>query len=503
MKTTLHPLPRFIRIFCLGLSLIAPGLSAAQAAGAPVTVTLDPANAAAAPVSPDFIGLSFETQRIEPEDGKYYFSPDNAPLIAMFKTLGIKSLRIGGNTVDNLKVPIPGQADIDNLFGFAQAAGVKVIYSFRLRQGDAASEAAQAKYIYDKYAASLECFSIGNEPDVFIGSTEKYFRDWEPLFTAISTAVPDAKFCGPSLTSNHDENWSVKMAAIYGPTGKIDFICQHQYSGGAGGAVKDPVVGRDTLLSAAWIQEKYQKYYDLAVPPLADSHLPYRMEEANNFYNGGAKDVSDSFAAALWGLDYLHFWASHQTIGVNFHNGDQVAAGQNSAPCRYASFTSADDGYLAHPIAYGIKLFDLGAHGRSVPVTVASADPAVNLTAYAFLGDDRALYVTLINKEHDAGARDAEVALNLGAAAAAYAAAYNSAQEIDLQAPNNDVSVKEGMTLGGAPIQNSGTWQGAWHAVPAASGEAKADGVFHVTVPAASAILIKLGAPALPAVAGG
>lgn len=496
MKTTPH-LPRLLRALRLSLSLAALGLAAARAADAPVTVTLDPASAATMPVSPDFIGLSFETQRIEPQDGKYYFSPDNAPLIAMFKTLGIKSLRIGGNTVDNLKVPIPELADIDSLFGFAKAAGVKVIYSFRLRQGDAASEAAQAKYIWDKYAASLECFSIGNEPDVFIGSTDKYFHDWEPLFTAISTAVPDAKFCGPSQTSNHDENWSVKMAATYGPTGKIDFICQHQYSGGAGGAVKDPVVGRDTLLSAAWIQDKYQKYYDLAVPPLADSHLPYRMEEANNFYNGGAKDVSDSFAAALWGLDYLHFWASHpQVIGVNFHNGDQVAAGQSSAPCRYASFTTADDGYFAHPIAYGIKMFDLGAQGRSVPVTVASADPAVNLTAYAFIGDDRALYVTFINKEHDASAHDAQITLNLGASAAAYAAAYGTAQEIDLQAPNHDVSVKEGMTLGAAPIENSGAWQGSWHAVPAQPEGAKGDGSFHVTVPAASAVLVKLSAPA-------
>jgi len=60
-------------------------------------------------------------------NGAYFFSPANKPLVKMFQTLGIQSLRVGGNTAERATVKIPDKADIDSLFGFARAAGVKVI----------------------------------------------------------------------------------------------------------------------------------------------------------------------------------------------------------------------------------------------------------------------------------------------------------------------------------------------------------------------------------------
>ncbi len=67
-----------------------------------------------ATVPPDFSGLSFETQAVLPKkDTGYYFRPDNRALIDLFHTLGLKSLRIGGNTADNPAVKIPTEADID------------------------------------------------------------------------------------------------------------------------------------------------------------------------------------------------------------------------------------------------------------------------------------------------------------------------------------------------------------------------------------------------------
>ena len=70
----------------------------APARGASVVVTVD-ANAAGPEISPDFIGLSYEMSAIPPDrDGRYFFSTNNKPLVALFRTLGIKSLRVGGNT---------------------------------------------------------------------------------------------------------------------------------------------------------------------------------------------------------------------------------------------------------------------------------------------------------------------------------------------------------------------------------------------------------------------
>ena len=76
-------------------------------------------------------------------DGKgvHYFRPGNMPLVALFHTLGVKSLRIGGNSVDAPAIPVPSEADVASLFEFAQAAGVKVIYSVRLQNGDLAAAA--------------------------------------------------------------------------------------------------------------------------------------------------------------------------------------------------------------------------------------------------------------------------------------------------------------------------------------------------------------------------
>jgi hypothetical protein len=454
--------------------LLCSAFATTLCADVPVVVTLDPSNPGPK-IADDFAGLSYETKREMPDAaGKYYFSPQNAPLIKLFQTLGIKNLRIGGNTVDSAKVSIPVPADIDQLFQFAKAADTKVIYSFRLNHGDAPGSSSQAKYIADHYAANLVCFSIGNEPDIYVHSYPGYLKAWRPIYDAINQVVPDAKYCGPSLTSNA-QPWAHDFARDFYPGGKILYITQHQYAGGAGGKITDPVYGRDLMLSPAW-QAIYQTYYDKFVPPL--NNLPYRLEEGNNFYNGGAKDVSDTFASALWGLDYLYWWAAHGSQGINFHNGDEVAAGQNLAPCRYASFTSAPDGYFAHPLAYAIKIFNLGSRGQIIPSTLAPDASAkdINLVSYAVLGADKNLYVTLINKEHGAGARDASVTIQTHSA---------KVDTLSLTTPGGDVAAKQGLLLGGNGIQDDGSWTESWTPAPAAE-------TVQVKVPACSVLLVRI-----------
>ncbi len=132
----------------------------------------------------------------------------------------------------------------------------------------------------------------------------------------------------------------------------------------------DAAAARDKMLSRDWVKG-YEKFYAKFVPAAEANKLPYRLEEANSFFNGGAKDVSDTFASALWALDYMYWWALHGAGGINFHTGDNVAAGEKSTACKYAAFLTVPDGYAAHPIAYGMKAFDLGSHGRIAPVTFA------------------------------------------------------------------------------------------------------------------------------------
>src|SRR5215467_3336632 len=69
-------------------------------AAEPVEISVE-TRSPGARISENALGLSYETSLMLPDkDGQRYFRPDNKPLASMFRTLGIKSLRIGGNSVD-------------------------------------------------------------------------------------------------------------------------------------------------------------------------------------------------------------------------------------------------------------------------------------------------------------------------------------------------------------------------------------------------------------------
>ena len=110
-------------------------------------------------------------------------------MVRLFKTLGLKSLRLGGVTVDRPQTVID-QTDVDELFTFAQAAEAKVIYSFKLKDGDIPATKIMAKYIFDRYAANLDCVAIGNEPNEFLPNYAAFMPLWEPFMDVLSQEVP-------------------------------------------------------------------------------------------------------------------------------------------------------------------------------------------------------------------------------------------------------------------------------------------------------------------------
>lgn len=454
------------------------------------------ANRPGAVIPADFSGFSFEVALLLPDaNGVHYFRPDNQPLINLFHQFGIKNLRIGGNTSDRDAKKLPGEADLDSLFAFAKAADVKVIYCLRLLNGDPNDAAKTVKYIMDRYAPQVECFSIGQEPGAYPkekvdsrpqsermgAAAEKFpyssYRDeWKRFADAIIAAVPNVKFCGPAVHNNAD--WARRFMADFGRSNNVTMCVMHLYAGGAGGKVPTPEIGRARMLSNDFVRV-YQKLHDGFVPAALSNGLPYRLEEVNNYFNGGATNVSDTFASALWGLDFMHWWAAHNAAGLNFHGGDRVAAGNSLWPSKYTAYFTSTNGFLVRPLGYGIKAFELGGRGRIVPTQIVAGTGA-NLSAYGVLARDQTLFVTLINKEHGAGARGATVALVAGQD-------YASGQVMLLAAPGGDVAVKSGITLGGAEIKNDASWQGEW----SPRREVGRQGEFRLTVPAATAVIVR------------
>jgi hypothetical protein len=460
-----------------GLICVAVLWSNAARAQSPVTLTID-TKLPGATIPADFVGLSFGMKTLP---GGHFFNATNSELITLFRNLGLRHLRVGGTTVESPpSTPIPGEADIDNLFAFAKAAGVnKIIYSLRLLETNpacnyAATNAAIAKYIWAHYRESLESFAIGNEPDVkrvfkqdyAITDFRSYLAKWQRFAAAITNAVPGAKFAGPDAGSAN-VFWTAHFAEAEKDSGIISAITEHFYVGGRGKGV-EPAQGIDDMLSAKWIDANEGLYRKVTVPVLA-AGLPFEFTEANDHYSGGVRDASDTFAGALWALDFLHWWAAHDTRGVDFHNTQWVV--------NDVITPDADRRLTITPKGYGIKAFDLGGHGSVMPVAISNAD-GINLTAYA-VRDGAEVFVTLINKEHGSTAREAQVTIVLEGRG-------QRANAIFLAAPNGDVTAKSGVTLGGSGINSSVPWQGKW--APVSLSET---GKCKITVPSASAAILR------------
>ncbi|MGD0260614.1 MAG: glycosyl hydrolase family 79 C-terminal domain-containing protein [Verrucomicrobiota bacterium] len=463
-------------------------LAGTAVAQSPVTLTVDTQSPGYA-IPADFSGLSFETMTLLPDStGGYWFSATNTPLITLFQNLGLKSLRIGGATVDMATVAIPTNNDIDHLFAFAQAAGVKVIYSLRLLNGSTNTDATLAQYIWTHYRTQLDSFAIGNEPDwnsyhqsdPNITNYTSYLADWQKFATAITNVVPGATFSGPDTGGNvvtgapnngPGPTWTTSFALAEEDSGLIACITQHDYVGeGAGNLTAQQ--GIEAMLSPAWNTSSNQTLYTAMGGPVLQSGLPYRFTEANDF-TGGVTNASNAFASALWALDFMQWWAAHGASGVNFHNKrwiptDTIIPGSSGQ-------------LITYPKGYGIKAFDLGSHGYVEPLTMTNAS-GLNLTAYA-VGDGAELYVTIINKEQGTGARDAAVTIvpdgfSSGSAAAVF-----------LTVPNGNVAATDGVALGGAAITNNASWLGQWTTLnPVTNGQCT------VIVSAASAAVVKIQA---------
>ena len=411
------------------------------------------------------------------QDGHYYFDANNQALVNTFKTLGIKSLRVGANAVDDPRVPVPQEKDIDSLFNFARAAGVKVIYSFRLKNGDPANSARLAGYIAAHDADALDSFSIGNEANFFLKPFDVFLPQWKLHYDAILKAVPDAKFDGPSATPEYARDLAKAMFA----DGHMAMVSDHYYFLGSGRAgEKDPAATRAHFLTNR-LHAGYARDYAAVGAVLAAQGVPYRIDEMNSCYNGGSKDSSDTFASTLWALDCTHWWAAHHILGMNYHTGESVGRDGKFGPPNYAGFLRTPDGqgFNMRPQAYAYLAFSQSAHGNPLAVKVLTQTP-LDFNAYAYRDHDHSIYVTLINKSYGDRAQSATVSLQLPTGATA-----GTWQRMDLVQKDSDVAAKADVTLGGAAVDTQGTWTGQWQKVD--GGDA---GKLSISVPAASAMLL-------------
>ncbi len=201
--------------------------------------------------------------------------------------------------------------------------------------------------------------------------------------------------------------------------------------------------------------------------------------------------MSNAFAAALWGGDYMLDMASRGCKGVNLHGGpgaqiaasvgDKLPGARDAADletARLGTFYSPTAGspalgFSARPIFYGMMLVEQFA-GTTL---VANAfDPlGANATAYTAKAAD-GYRIALFNKD---AARDLEVRIDLAGLGMRRATAWR------LTGPA--LSATSGVTLAGAPVEPvSARWE------PRNTQTLRAGTTLSLALPRASAALLFL-----------
>lgn len=359
-------------------------------------------------IGPAFAGLSYEKRELFGP----LFSASNSDLIALFKLLGPSLLRIGGNSVDQTywNPNGPGQtvgqiapSDVDALAAFVKAAGWQVLYGVNLggagpapytsgslvAKTTPALAAEEVAYAAQAFGSSLLGIEIGNEPDAY-GST--YFAGttwnvsafeslWNQFRTAILAQTPGVAVTGPADSYNYT-GWTIPFGKAQTKS-KISLLTQHYYRGDAASAAStvELLVSPDTNLTAE-LSALHSAAQSIGVP--------YRIAECNSFYGNGPSNVTDAYASALWGIDFLFDCAQASTTGANFHGGGK-------AP--YTPIENGTDGSVLQicPLYYGMLFFSLAGQGTLDSVQL-SAD-GLEVTAYAIHTSSGGLNIMVLNKD--------------------------------------------------------------------------------------------------------
>jgi len=426
-----------------------------------------------------FLGLSYEAVALAGGGrNRSPFRGDNADLVGFLRLLGPGVLRFGGNSVERTFWTHAEAAprsvtllpeDLKALAGLLQNADQQLILGVNLGRGtadDAANEVNQARRVF---GSRLRAIEIGNEPDLYRKNglrtpdyDYKAFRaEWDAFVNAIQLRAPGTAIAGPAAAGSYNK-WAIPLAQDPNPA--LGLITQHDYTEGPG---SDPKVTIERMLTR---RPKMEADFAALVAAGKARGLPVRMGEANSVYSGGRAGVSDTFASALWALDYCLQLASMGADGINFHGG-----GTGS----YSPITFPRDGHLSvRPIYYGMLAIAQIGTGQMIDIAPTGSALPEHVYAHALRGDDGKLRLVLINAQTGSGTVRFKIAGIDGGDA--------KAGVLRLEGKSLDATTD--VRLGGAAVGDAGAW------TPTAAETVTAmAGVLTVTVPAPGAAIVTVG----------
>lgn len=444
-------------------------------ASRPIDVSLDPQRPLGR-IPSNYLGLGYETSSLARTG---LLSVDNHVYIQLLRTLGARGvIRIGGNTSDysafrqemkavsSPRATVINNAVIRDLGKFLEVTGWDLIWGLNLGNGTKDDAVSEARAISANCNRKLLAFEIGNEPDLFSHEGHRrppytysdFLAEYRTFHHAIRNALPHAPFAGPDVASATD--WVTAFAQDEGSDLKL--LTHHYYREG-----QNPGSTIDKLLS---VDPKLKPLLTKLKAASVQSGLPYRLCEMNSFSGGGKPGVSDTFASALWILDFMHNLASEGGAGVNVETG----VNQLGFISSYSPIGDDEHGnYVAKPIFYGMLAFSQVCGSQRIPVTCGAG--GTNFSAYASRMAEDHVILTLINKD-----------LSIPASAR-ISSTVPIAKASVMRLTGSSITSATEVTFGGSTVSAEGRWEPTQTESPQVR-----NGAAVITVPAASAAVVKL-----------
>jgi hypothetical protein len=453
----------------LGAAGALPLMSCAAHAAGQVTVTLDP-NTRQGTLAADYMGLGYEISSVAVPG---LLSAKNQAYVGLVKRLGRQGvIRVGGNTSDFSSFDAKGdakslpkgtvvnEAGLRELRTFLDAIGWQLIWGLNLGADKLDNAVEEARAVAAIMGDRLIALEIGNEPDLFAHQNHRpqnydfsmWLSDYRRYKTAVRAVLPHMPFAGPDVAGTVD--W---MAQFARQESDIALLTAHHYITGQA----SPAATLETMLAP---NVKYRTALAQFQAAAKSAGKPWRMCETASFSGGGKAGVSDTFASALWALDYVLELASFGCAGVNMETGvNHLGWISHYTPIG----DDLKDNYSAAPEYYGLLAFSQMPKGELLAVDCQAG--GTNLTAYA-VRNGREMCVAVINKDKS---QDATVTIK--------GVSVRSAAVMRLTA--SSLTAMSGITLGGASVDGEGSWTGKRENVHLASG---------LKVPTGSAALVWL-----------
>ncbi|MBO0768694.1 MAG: hypothetical protein J2O48_08440, partial [Solirubrobacterales bacterium] len=376
------------------LCLAALALPGRATAAAPSQFTLTPSTNGAPGT-----GLTGKNQGFSVESADLANGSLNAPLLTNWlRTLGPHGLiRVGGFSVDDIwpafgsaqNTPAPAQAvggtvnqaDLDSLKQLLDATGWKATVAVPLKSvinTDSSSltvpfdqAVAYAVAVKKTLGSHLQAVEVGNESNLVTSLTPDQYHAWMvKYYDAINAADAGShvQVVGPSATKTTSTYVPGMVSALQADTSvnpreMMANFTSHNYESARCGLDAPGLLSANTYANRQSVLQNYVA----AVGGLNDG-MPAVLNETNSEAQSGCAGVSNTYASALWSLDYQLQAAQDGVQSMNFHTSTaQVCGNFQTSPTGYttsyrwyAAFCAPDQSALnadqlsAAPLYYGI-----------------------------------------------------------------------------------------------------------------------------------------------------